>query len=82
MPFILIWADEAKKDLKKLETHIAQRIFLKINDANATDSLLLEKMKGRTDYKYRVGDYRVFFSFKGNNTYLVVAIEKRENAYN
>lgn len=81
MPYLLIWSDEIQKDLSKMEKYIAQRIFEKVGRANQTNTLFLEKVQGSDDYKYRVGQYRVFFSKKPENKLFAKGIEHRKKAY-
>ncbi len=81
MPFELVWTEHAKKDLNKLETVWAKRIFEKVVWANENNVLFLEKMQASSLVKYRVGSYRVFFERGSENTLFVLTILHRSKAY-
>ncbi len=81
MPFVIIWSEQAQKDLSKLEKHVAERIIDKIEYANQAGLLRLEKVVGRNFYKYRVGDYRLFIDKRLADAIEIIAIRERENAY-
>ncbi len=81
MPYLLTWSDEIKSNLAKLEKSMAQRIIHKVSWANENGRLLLEKVEGSNDYKYRVGKYRIFFAKIEINHYLITHLDHRRNAY-
>ncbi len=81
MSFVVIWSEQALKELSKLDKSLADRIVTKIEYANAIGTLHLEKVKGKTVYKYRVGTYRVFFDRSLHDTAEVIHIEHRKKAY-
>jgi len=49
----------AGKVLTKLPRDIAQRIFRKIQETKENPDHYWIRLEGRTDYKLRIGDYRV-----------------------
>jgi mRNA interferase RelE/StbE len=60
----LLWSESAKKDLKKLDQHIAKTIITKTSSAldETTDPLsilILLKYGKSGQYMYRIGNYRV-----------------------
>ncbi len=81
MPYNIVWTENSKKDLKKLEKTLSQRIFEKIIFCNEKDLLFLEKLKNQMIYKFRVGDYRIFFEKGPHNSLFVLTIRHRKNAY-
>lgn len=81
MPFVLIWSEQAVKELSKLEKDIAARIVNKMDYANSTNTLRLEKVEGKPFFKYRVGDYRVFIQKTLPDTAEIIHIEHRKSAY-
>ncbi len=81
MPFLHTWSEEVKSNLAKLEKSDAQRIIHKITWANENNCLLLEKVGGSIDYKYRVGDFRIFFTKIVQGSYLITRLDHRRNAY-
>jgi len=82
MPFKIIWSNRAKKDLAKLEKHVAERIIKKIMNLSQKEQILLEKVKGKDFFKYRVGDYRVFVDrYPLRKKLVVLTIMHRKKAY-
>ncbi len=81
MPFVIIWSETAMKELSKHEKTIADRIVTKIEYANATHALRLEKVEGKPYFKYRVGDYRVFIEKRLPDTIEIIHLEHRKKAY-
>lgn len=82
MPFEIIWSNRAKKDLMKLEKHIAERIIKKITNLAQQDRIMLEKVKGKDFFKYRVGDYRVFIDrYLARKKLVILTIIHRKKAY-
>jgi mRNA interferase RelE/StbE len=60
----LLWSESAKKDLKKLDPHIAKMIITKTASAldgiiNPLSILVRSKYGKSSQYKYRIGIYRV-----------------------
>lgn len=60
----LLWSESAKKDLKKLDPHIAKTIITKtessLNGISDPLSVLIPLKYGLSgQYKYRIGSYRV-----------------------
>ena len=71
--YTVIFDTEAIEFLNKLPPKIKERIFNKIISAS---------LKGRTDYKLRVGDYRVIADIsQKNKTIQVTLIGHRKNIY-
>ncbi len=82
MPFEIIWADRARKDLKALDRQTAKRVFERVCGLADTERLFLEKVKGQTFYKFRVGNYRVFIDkYPLKNTLAVLMARHRKKAY-
>ncbi|MFA4907956.1 MAG: type II toxin-antitoxin system RelE/ParE family toxin [archaeon] len=81
MPFDLVWTDQARKNLGKLEQGTAKRIFGKVNWANENNLLFLEKVASLPLMKYRVGAYRVFFEKGPENSLFAMTVRHRSKAY-
>ena len=65
--FELEWKESATKDLGKLERNISSRIYKKVDCLRqGFKSKDIKRLKGSNDFRLRVGDYRVLFSFSGN----------------
>ena len=62
--YAIIFTDEAKKDLKKLDKQIVLKILekVKILASSKFESLNIKKLKSKNSlYRLRVGDYRVVY---------------------
>jgi len=55
----LSFDEEAIVFLEKLEKPIKERIFKKLQTSKENPFHFFERLEGRTDFKLRVGDYRV-----------------------
>ena len=73
---------EAIEFLSKLPPKIKERIFNKIISTKENPFHYFERLTGRTDYKLRVGDYRVIADIsQKNKTIQVTLIGHRKNIY-
>lgn len=81
----IIFSDETKKDLKKLENQTISKIFKKVKDLTSVDShnLNIKKLKTKAPlYRLRAVDYRIVYSIKHEKIVVyVVAIGHRKNIY-
>ncbi|MFW6048462.1 MAG: type II toxin-antitoxin system RelE family toxin [Candidatus Natronoplasma sp.] len=74
------WTHRALKDLEDLESHIAQRIIDKVEDATDFPDHYLSPLKGYDLYKIRIGDYRAIVSVEDEKM-TVVTTDHRKNIY-
>jgi mRNA interferase RelE/StbE len=67
MKFQIDFKQSVKKDLRKIESHFVEKIFVKIRELeNFPDVAGLEKLSGFKDYfRMRIGDYRAVFRVFG-----------------
>ena len=78
----LIFDDEAIEFLNKLPKEVKRRIWDKLTSTKENPFHFFERLTERTDYKLRVGDYRVIADLdRGNNTIKVTIIGHRKNIY-
>lgn len=78
----VLFDEEAIKFLNKLPKEVKERIFNKIISTKENPFHFFERLAGRTDYKLRVGDYRVIADVdEGNRTIKVMVIGHRKNVY-
>ncbi len=59
MNYSIIWSKKAIDDLKKLEIHIAKRIYEKVSLIEESPFRYLQKLCGSPCFRMRVGDYRI-----------------------
>jgi mRNA interferase RelE/StbE len=75
------WKEGAFRDLEKLESSISRRIFKKVDELSENPfSKDIKRLKGRDDFRLRVGDYRIIFIFQGNNIQ-ILKVGHRKNIY-
>jgi mRNA interferase RelE/StbE len=85
--YIVEISDQAEDQLKKLPHEIAHRIRNKLKSLEGVDNprKYLRQVEGLYDspvYRYRIGDYRAFLTFKNNILVIVViGIGNRKNVY-
>ena len=75
--------DDAAIDfLAKLPKDISKRIWNKIISAKGDPYHFFERLSGRTDYKLRVGDYRIVADINDNSKKIqITIIGHRKNVY-
>jgi len=79
--FKIIWDEKAYEQLNKLEPIISRRIAKKIEELSENPfSKDIKRLKGRNDFRLRIGDYRVIFSIERNNIQ-ILKVGHRKNIY-
>jgi len=78
----IIFDEIAIKELNKLPEEIRKRIFNKIIATKENPHNFFIKLKGRKDYKLRVGDYRIIADLSDNDSKIKITfIGHRRNVY-
>lgn len=78
----VLLTDTARDHLDDLESNTAERITTKLRNIADWPDHYLDPLKGRDDYKLRVGDYRVLIQWDRDDEILYVkAIGHRRNFY-
>lgn len=62
----LIWSDAAIKQLKKLERHVAKRIYKKVGRAAEKPRHYVRRLTNSEFFKVRIGDYRAIIDITKN----------------
>jgi mRNA interferase RelE/StbE len=79
--FNVVWDPHAEKELEKLEFLTAKRIVQKVmkleEDPFKEDVI---RLKGSSDFRLRVGDYRVIFAIDGE-VIMILKVGHRRNIY-
>tara|TARA_Y100000034_G_scaffold101131_1_gene125167 strand:+ start:2162 stop:2416 length:255 start_codon:yes stop_codon:yes gene_type:complete len=79
----IIFDDEAIDFLNKLQRILKERIFHKIISTKEIPLRFFERLKGRDDYKLRIGDYRVIADINQSTKKIeITKIGHRRNVYN
>lgn len=76
----IVWTEEARKDLKKLETDAAERIIGKVEDAADFPEHYLSPLTGHDLHAVRIGDYRAIIK-KEKDEIAVITVGHRKNVY-
>lgn len=83
----LVWSESAKRDLQRLDKHIAKIIILKTmatldNIENLKQYLVPLKHAKKSQYKYRIGNYRVICVLEEKECIiLAISLGHRNNIY-
>ena len=84
----LLYADHARKDLKKLDKEAALRIVNKIKENSELKNPLsrAKELKGVLSglYRYRIGDYRIIFEYDNMGKIIILTIliiKHRKDSY-
>jgi mRNA interferase RelE/StbE len=82
LPYTLKFSEKSARELEKLPKDINLRIWNKLQEAKLDPFRYFIRLKGRTDYKLRVGDYRITADIKQNDRLIEVnKIGHRKNIY-
>ena len=78
----VFYTDTAKRQLKKLEYDLQERIVDKVRFfVSQSDPLeFAEPLTGYDAYRFRIGDYRVTFELE-DDALRVLSIRRRDEAY-
>lgn len=78
----VIFDDKAIEFLNKLEKSLKERIFNKIMNTKQDPLRFFDRLAGRSDYKLRVGDYRVIADIDQSKKLIAITlIGHRKNVY-
>lgn len=81
-PFVLKFNDGVAQDFEKLPKHISARIWAKLQTAKLNPFQYFFRIKGRSDYKLRIGDYRVIADIKLDERAIeITKVGHRRNIY-
>jgi mRNA interferase RelE/StbE len=82
MSYKLIFDEKALESLGKLPSLIKERIFKKLQSTKESPFHFFIRLEGRSDYKLRVGDYRVIADLSETEIQiLVLYVGHRKNIY-
>ncbi len=80
--YSILFTKNAKRDLEKIEYFIRIRIIKQIEKMGNEERVDIKKIKGSgSDYRLRIGDYRVVFTLENKNI-TIHKIGHRKNIYN
>ena len=80
--FEVEFSEESLFQLQGMEIPLAKRIIQKIESTRSDPHRFFVRLVGRTEYKLRVGDYRVIADIEENRRVIVVrSLGHRRNIY-
>lgn len=83
MSYELIFDKKAAEYLESLDKETAKRIFKKIILSKEEPLSIFIRLSGRTDYKLRIGQYRVIADIDSSKKQIqIILIGLRKNIYN
>lgn len=82
MDYEILYKRSVSKDLKGIDKEEQRRILEKIEETLCKKAEKGKKLKGKFEglYSYRVGNYRVIYTLKGQKV-LIARIRHRKEAY-
>jgi len=82
MPYRIEFWKKAEADFLKLPKDIQERIATKLKLVLVDPFIYFVRLKGRPDYKLRIGDFRVIADIKQNDRLIqVTKVGHRKNIY-
>jgi mRNA-degrading endonuclease RelE of RelBE toxin-antitoxin system len=76
------WTDAAKTDLRSIDREQALTILLHLTDYGFTGKGDVKQLKGSTDFRLRVGDYRVRYeSTEARGGLRILEVKHHREAY-
>jgi len=82
MTYSVIFSDKARKQIKKLERDVQERIISALERIRIRPGAYVTKLVGDPGYKLRVGDYRIIMDIDNKELQiLVLKAGHRKNIY-
>ena len=76
-----VWTERAKEQIRAIDREQALEILNALTDYAASGKGQIKKLKGSGDLRLRVGDYRVRFEVVEEDTYRILRVRHRKEAY-
>jgi mRNA-degrading endonuclease RelE of RelBE toxin-antitoxin system len=76
-----IWTDRAREQLRAIDRKQALQILHALTDYVGSGKGQVKKLKDSGDLRLRVGDYRVRFEVAEEETYRILRVRHRREAY-
>jgi mRNA-degrading endonuclease RelE of RelBE toxin-antitoxin system len=75
------WTDQAKMELRQIDREQALEILKALTHYAKTGEGDLKRLKGSTDWRLRIGDYRVRFELLPGEVLRILHVKHRREAY-
>jgi len=76
-----IWVDPAKADLRQIDREHAVQILHALTRYSNSGEGDVKRLKGSSDFRLRVGDYRVRFEIQMDGSLRILQVKHRREAY-
>ena len=76
-----IWTEAAKTDLRGIDREQALNILHHLTDYAARAHADVKQLKGSTDFRLRIGDYRIRFERLEDGGLRILQVKHRKEAY-
>ena len=76
-----LWTDRAREQLRQIDREHALQILHALTEYASSGKGQLKVLKGSGDLRLRVGDYRVRFEMVDRQTYRILRVRHRREAY-
>ena len=82
MSYEIVFTDTSRKQFKKLEKNVQERIIKTLERIRIRPEVHVKKLIGDPGYRLRVGEYRVIIDiYKDKLIILVIKVGHRKNIY-
>lgn len=75
------WTEAAKRDLRRIDREQAITILRALTEYGDTGQGAIKQLRGSSDYRLRIGDYRVRFELLTDGALLILQVKHRREAY-
>ncbi len=81
--FNVVFTDRAKRDLKKQDVNVQERIVGKLKEYSKDPIYYSRKLHDSSigSYRFRVGDYRITFDIEDETDIVILRIRHRKEIY-
>ena len=78
---LFVWTDRSREQLRRIDREQALQILLALTEYASSGKGQVKKLKGGGDLRLRVGDYRVRFEVVEEDSYRILRVSHRREAY-
>ncbi|MGO9229019.1 MAG: type II toxin-antitoxin system RelE family toxin [Bryobacteraceae bacterium] len=76
-----VWTDRAKQELRQIEREQAMSILRALTNYAGSGKGRVKRLKGSGDLRLRIGDYRLRFEVIDEDSYRILRVTNRREAY-
>lgn len=76
-----VWTDRAREQLRRIDRDPALQILHHLTEFGSSGKGQVKRLKGSGDLRLRIGEYRVRFEIVGEDTFRILPVRHRREAY-